>query len=56
MFCLEYSVSPHEIEIEQRLYQKRDYEINFPDPNEIDKIMQFIVEFDAVIERIKYEY
>ena len=56
MFCLEYSVSPHEIEIEQRLYQKRDYEINFPDPHEIDKIMQLIVEFDAVIERIKYEY
>lgn len=54
MFCLEYGYRPHNITIEQRLYQRRDYEVNVPDPEEIEMIMNRIVEFDALIDKIKY--
>lgn len=54
MFCLEYGHSPHDITVEQRLYQRREYMVNVPDPDEIRNIMNQIVEFDLVIDKIKF--
>lgn len=54
MFCLEYGHDPMNITIEQRLYQGRGYTVGDPDPINIQNIMRQIVEFDAIIERIKH--
>lgn len=53
LFCLEYGVSPFEIEMEFRIYQNDDAEIYDGDPEEIANIMETIVEFDTRINFIR---
>mgnify|MGYP001157451428 CR=1 FL=1 len=53
LFCLEYKVKPHEIEIELRLYQSNEVIIHKPTPQEIYDIMDKIVLFDKLIEQYK---
>lgn len=55
IFCLEYGVDPHEIAIEERIYQGRGYEVLVGDPDNIKNIMRMIVDFDAIIDKLKYE-
>lgn len=53
IFCLEYQINPHDIEIELRIYQREDVRQEFPHPDAILTIMEKIVEFDRQIDEIK---
>jgi hypothetical protein len=53
IFCLEYGVSPLDVEIELRIYQRDEIRIFEPVPELILDIMEKIVEFDRQIESIK---
>lgn len=55
LFCLEYSVSPFDINIELRIYQRDEVRIFEPVPEAILYIMDKIIDFDQQIERIKEE-
>ena len=56
LFCLEYEVDPHEIDIELRIYQNNTYVEDFPPGDHIRHIMDIIIEFNSVIEAVKVEY
>jgi hypothetical protein len=53
LFCLEYGVSPLDIEIETRIYQRDEVRIFEPVPELIMDIMEKIIDFDQQIENIK---
>ena len=53
IFCLEYSVSPFDIEIELRIYQNEDVRAHIPEPEAIQFVMDVIVEHDNQIEAIR---
>jgi len=53
LFCLEYGVSPFDIEIELRIYQRDDIRTFDPVPEAILYIMDKIIDFDLKIEHIK---
>lgn len=53
LFCHEYNVNPNDIQIEERIYQNNGYETNIPDPNDIIDIMDKIVEFDIIIDKMR---
>lgn len=53
LFCLEYKFDPEKIGIELRIYQNDEVRIHQPLPEEIRSIMNQIIEFDKVIERVK---
>lgn len=53
IFCLEYCVSPFEIDIELRIYQGEDVRIFRPVPEAILHIMDVIVDFDQQIELMR---
>lgn len=53
LFCLEYGVSPFEIEIELRIYQRDEIRIFDPPPEAIFSIMETIIDFDKQLEIIK---
>jgi hypothetical protein len=53
LFCLEYGVSPYDIEIELRIYQRSEILVFEPTPEAIAGIMDTIVEFDNQIEALK---
>jgi len=53
LFCLEYVVSPFEIDIELRIYQENDVRLHIPEPETIVYIMEKIVEFDKKIEAFR---
>lgn len=55
LFCLEYGKNPNDIKIELRIYQMDDVEIFHPEPEEILYIMQKIIDFDMIIEKLKAE-
>lgn len=55
LFCLEYSVSPNNIQIELRIYQNDEVLIHEPHPEDIMYIMDKIILFDKRIEKIKLE-
>jgi hypothetical protein len=55
LFCLEYGVKPGEIEIELRIYQNDEVQINVPEVDTIAHIMSKIVVFDQHIESLKAE-
>lgn len=55
LFCLEYGVKPFDLEIEMRIYQNDDKAIFEGDPDVITHIMDRIVTFDRIIEKIKAE-
>lgn len=50
LFCLEYGVSPHEIDIDLRIYQNDEVRTYAPHPDVIFDIMETIIEFDKRIE------
>lgn len=55
LFCLEYRVKPKDINIELRIYQNDDVMVYTPDNEEIDIIVEKIIEFDKLLERLKAE-
>lgn len=55
LFCLEYGLSPYNIEIELRIYQNDEVYIFNPSPDVILEIMDTIIEFDRHIEFLKEE-
>lgn len=55
LFCLEYQYKPEDIAMELRIYQNDSVEVLIPDPAQIRKIMNTIVEFDKKIAYLKRE-
>lgn len=55
LFCLEYDISPTEIEIELRKYQLDEIMITRPSVDDIRFIMDKIIEFDRRIQILKLE-
>lgn len=55
LFCLEYGFKPHEIENELRIYQNDEIRVYIADPDDIVRIMEKIVAFDARINKLKEE-
>lgn len=53
LFCLEYQVKPSEIEMELRLYQNNEILYHTPTAEDIVPIMDKIITFDKVIQKIK---
>lgn len=53
LFCLEYSYSPFEIEIELRIYQNDEIRIYRPFSEHIRRIMDTIIDFDLKIEYMR---
>lgn len=55
LFCLEYQMKPHNIDMELRIYQNDDAERFEPDPDVILHIMDRIITFDKRIQDIRRE-
>ena len=55
LFCLEYNYKPAEIQIELRIYQNDDIIIYNPTSEDIVPIMDKIITFDKLINKIKRE-
>ena len=53
LFCLEYRIKPSTIDIELRIYQNDDYEYFNPTAEDIVPIMDKIVSFDKLINKIR---
>lgn len=54
-FCLEYSMSPFDIQMELRLYQNDECTIFEPDPDKIVHIMDRLITFDKLLNTLKAE-
>ena len=55
LFCLEYKLKPHNIDMELRLYQNDQVLIHCPQADEIVPIMDKIVAFDKAITKVRIE-
>lgn len=55
LFCLEYGIRPGDIEIELRIYQNNDVDILNPTADMILPIMDKIVQFDKLLNKLKEE-
>ena len=55
LFCLEYKIKPHDIQMELRIYQNDDKDICIPDPDEIQGIMDHIIHLDKLLEAAERE-
>lgn len=55
LFCLEYAMDPHQMDIELRIYQMDDVETDTPETTDILQIMQRIREFDQILNDMKAE-
>lgn len=55
LFCLEYKFKPSDIEIELRLYQSDEIIFYNPAADEIIPIINKIIDFDKIINKIKSE-
>lgn len=53
IFCLEYSIDPFDIEIELRIYQRKDIRVHVPFAESIAEIMDTIIRFDQQVEQMK---
>lgn len=53
LFCLEYNVKPETIDMELRIYQNDEVRIENPEPEKIREIMDKIIEFDMVLDKLK---
>ncbi len=53
LFCLEYGVSPFDIDIELRIYQRDEIRVFDSNPEAIQIIMEKIIDFDHQIRAIK---
>jgi len=56
LFCLEYGLSPYDIQIELRIYQHDDIKVDEPVPDDIADIMDTIIKFNMRIEEFKTEF
>lgn len=50
IFCLQYNKNPFDLKFELRIYQLDEIRVYFPDPGEIKKIMDTIVEFSEALD------
>lgn len=55
IFCIEYDIRPHDIDIELRIYQNDDIKIWTADPDVIFGLMEVIKMFDPIIDEMKKE-
>lgn len=55
LFCLEYDMRPGDINMELRIYQNNEIVIHIPTAEDIAPIMDKIVTFDKLLNRIKIE-
>lgn len=55
LFCLEYRLQPDQMEIELRIYQSNEIIYHKPEVDEIIPIMDKIITFDKIINKIKSE-
>lgn len=55
LFCLEYNKKPGDIDIELRIYQNDEIIIHTPTAEDIVPIMDKIITFDKVIDKLKNE-
>ena len=55
LFCLEYNKKPGEIEMELRIYQNNEIVVHHSTADDILPIMDKIVTFDKIIEKLKME-
>lgn len=55
LFCLEYKIKPSDIDIELRLYQSDDILVHNPTTEEIVPIMDKIITFDKIIDKVKQQ-
>lgn len=55
LFCLEYKVKPHDIEIELRIYQNDEVLCHNPEPEDIVQIMNHIIHLDKLLEKLETE-
>lgn len=55
LFCLEYGYKPADIDMELRLYQNDEVVYHIPTPDEITPIMDKIVYFDRLLEKLDKE-
>ena len=55
LFCLEYKVKPSDIDMELRIYQNDEILYHNPTAEDIVPIMNKIVHFDKLLEKIDYE-
>ena len=53
LFCLEYKIKPSDIDIELRLYQSDEILVHKPMADEIVPIIDKIITFDKIINRLK---
>lgn len=54
-YCIEYMVSPHEIDMEFRIYQNDERLIEEGDPVKVQEIIDLIYEFDPLIDAARKE-
>ena len=55
LFCLEYIISPFEIDIELRIYQSDEVQSYSPFPETITHLMDKIIRFDQMVQQLKEE-
>lgn len=55
LFCLEYKIKPCDIQMELRIYQNDEIAVFNPEVDDIVPIMDKIIRFDSIIEKIKLE-
>lgn len=55
LFCLEYKIKPSEIGMETRIYQSDDIWVEQPTPEVIVPIIDKIITFDKVINKLKLQ-
>ena len=55
LFCLEYRKKPGEIDMELRIYQNDDVLVHHPTAEDILPIMDKIIAFDKLINKLKIE-
>lgn len=55
LFCLEYRVKPSDIKMELRIYQNDEVVVHIPEPEDIVRVMQKIVNLDNVLRKIDEE-
>lgn len=53
LFCLEYRLKPHDIEMELRIYQNDEVVVHIPEPEDILDIMNHIIHLDKLIEKLE---
>lgn len=55
LFCLDYKIDPNHIQMELRIYQNDDVAIFEPTADDVKPIMEKIIHFDKVIDKLNSE-